>query len=355
MKELGGMMYDRSSRPGVEGQQWAKSRIEELEKKYPQEMEFWEYMKEYWVEKAHMWVVGFRNLKYCGQDTNAAIEGYHGFAKSILRYERSRMTGRRVDWCITALTEDVLDHYWFKDLCKENGFVDNKKLQDITVESILKAREIPDSDVTLPEVEGGFALVTSTEHRHLRYTVHNPDSEWGVCNCVWAQRGNMCKHHVKVLTMMNPDLAEGTIARYCGRMAGTVNGGLQQLLTPRRQTHVESQCHFTPSGDSATVPVTPNQTPQRCRTEDLPNTLYQQVTLLSEEVNGDSFLMEHLVAEFNLTLGRLRRMKAERREGTVHPVVGEPVFFTVNDGLGFKLGRRKDFLERSGPPVARRL
>ncbi|KAG0618725.1 hypothetical protein M758_4G088100 [Ceratodon purpureus] len=97
MKELGLMMYDRNSRPGVEGQEWAKSRIEDLEKKYPQEMEFWAYMKEYWVDKAHMWVVGFRNLKYCGQDTNAAIEGYHGFAKSILRSERSRMTGRRVD------------------------------------------------------------------------------------------------------------------------------------------------------------------------------------------------------------------------------------------------------------------
>lgn len=116
MKELGLMMYDRSSRPGEEGQQWARSRIEELEKKYPHEVDFQEYMREYWIDKSHMWVVGFRNLKYCGHDTNAAIEGYHGFAKSILRSKRSRMTGRRVDWCITALTKDNLDHYWYKDL-----------------------------------------------------------------------------------------------------------------------------------------------------------------------------------------------------------------------------------------------
>ena len=355
MKELGLMMYDRSSRPGEEGQHWAKSRIEELEKKYPQEVEFWDYMKEYWIEKAHMWVVGFRNLKYCGQDTNAAIEGYHGFAKSILRSERSRMTGRRVDWCITALTEDVLDHYWYKDLRKESGFIDNKKLQDITVESILKARKIPDSDVTLPEETGGFALVTSTTHRHMRYTVHNPDSEWAVCNCVWAQKGNMCKHHVKVLTMMNPDLAEGTIARYCGRMAGNINGGLKQLLTPRRQNNAEPVGAFTPCGDSAGVPVTPNITPRWRTVEDLPDMLSQQILLLSEEVNGDSVMMEHLVAEFNLTLGRLRRIKAERRDGTLHPMQGEPVFFPVDDGMGFKLARRKDFLERSGPSCARRL
>jgi hypothetical protein len=52
-----------------------------------------------------MWVVGYRNLPYAGQDTNAAIEGYHGFLKSMLKSERSRMVGRRVDWTITALTE----------------------------------------------------------------------------------------------------------------------------------------------------------------------------------------------------------------------------------------------------------
>ena len=190
-------------------------------------------MKEYWVEKTHMWVVGFRNLHYYGQDTNAAIEGYHGFAKSILKSKRSKMTGRRVDRCITALTEDVLDHYWYKDLRKEKGFVDNKKMQDKVVDSILKARLIPDTDVTLPLKEGDTAMVTLTTHRHMRYTVYNLGCEWGVCNFVWAQRGNMCKHHIKVVMMMHPDIAEGTIARYCGRMAGNVNGGLQQLLTPR--------------------------------------------------------------------------------------------------------------------------
>lgn len=41
--------------------------------------------------------VGYRNLPYAGQDKNAAIEGYHSFMKSILKSERSRMVGRRVD------------------------------------------------------------------------------------------------------------------------------------------------------------------------------------------------------------------------------------------------------------------
>jgi hypothetical protein len=312
-------------------------------------------MKEQWQEKAHMWVVGFRKLDYCGQDTNAAIEGYHGFAKSILKSERSRMTGRRVDWCITALTEDVLDHYWYKDLRKEKGFVDNKKMQDTVVDSILKARQIPDIDVTLPKTDGDTAFVTSTTHRHLRYTVHNPGSEWGVCNCVWEQRGNICKHHVKVVMMMHPDITEGTIARYCGRMAGNVNGGLHQLLTPRRILNPPQEEASTPIGEPSSYPVTPIHTPHRCNAVDLPDSLRLRVIELHKEVDGDSFLMEHLLAEFNQTLGRLRRLKAEKRDGTIYPMTGTPVFEAVNDGMGFKLARKKDFLERSGPPVARRL
>lgn len=164
LKELGMLMYDRSSPPGEEGKAWAQQRIEELAKKYPGGVHLWDYIRTQWIDKVHMWVVGFRNLSYCGQDTNAAIEGYHGFAKSILKSKRSIMTGRRMDWCIAALTEDVLDHNWYKDIRKEKGFVDNKKMQDCVVESILKARAIPDDDVTLPVIGGDTALVTSTEH-----------------------------------------------------------------------------------------------------------------------------------------------------------------------------------------------
>ena len=126
------------------------------------------------------------------------------------------MTGRSVDWCITALTEDVLDHYQYKDLRKEKGFVDNKKMQDCVVESILKARAIPDDDI---------------------YDV----------------------------------------------------------------------------------------------------------------------MMEHLVIEFNQTLGHIRRMKADIQFGGVHPMAGTPVFHPVVDGEGFKLGRRKDFLKRPWNLVSRRL
>jgi len=125
--------------------------------------------------------------------------------------------------------------------------------------------------------------------------------------------------------MMNPEIAEGTIARYCGRLAGNVNGGLQQLLTPRRE-------QSPPPSETVTPAIAPRPTPSRQRAMDLLETLQNQVILLVEEVAGDTIMMEHLVTEFNQTLGRLRRMKVEIQSGSVHPMVGSPVFHPVVDG-----------------------
>ena len=83
--------------------------------------------------------------------------------------------------------------------------------------------------------------------------------------------------------------------------------------------------------------------------------LIRQVIELSEEVHSDTIMMEHLVVEFNQTLDRIRKLKAEIKYGTVHPLAESPVLQIVDDGQGFKLRRKKDFLERSFNLVARRL
>jgi hypothetical protein len=50
-------------------------------------------MEENWLHKTHMWVVGFQNLPYIGQDTNATIESYHGTLKAQLKSRKSRLVG----------------------------------------------------------------------------------------------------------------------------------------------------------------------------------------------------------------------------------------------------------------------
>ena len=288
-----------------------------------------------------MWVVGFRNLPYAGQDTNAAIENYHGYMKSVLKAERSRMTGRRVDWCIYALTGDVLHHYRYSALRKRHGFVDNKKKQDIVVASLLKARDIPDSDVTLPDVSGGTAMVTSTTQRHIQYTVHNPDSDFGFCTCMHSQRGNICKHQVKVLQMLHPHLAEGKIARYCGTLHGTSLGGLSQLLTPAT-VGSPIQVH-SPCLASTLVRQIPMKAPV-----DLDKLLLHQASDILEFAAANPRLKEHLHSEFNRAMGKLKTVLANDRSGHVYGVTGTPVLHQVEDGMGMKLGRMKDFLEHRG-------
>ena len=351
LQELGSMMYDKTSPGDSKSATWASEKLQELSKKYPKHKDFWDYMIKQWQDKAHMWVVGYRNLPYAGQDTNAAIEGYHGFLKSILKSERSRMVGRRVDWTITALTEEVHDHFWYKGLRKETGFIDNKKMQDYAVTALIKARDIPDCDVTLNVMPGNYALVTSSKHPHIRYAVYNPGEEWAGCNCVWAQRGNICKHLVKVLLMLRPDIAEDRIARFCGRQAGTIVGGMKQLLAP------STPQHHPPFSANTTPILTPKRTPLRnsVPAKDLSNSLRQLVIDLSEEVMGDVVLIEHVLADLNQVIGRIRALKAEMKSGLVHPLVASPVLCTVNDGRGFSLIRDKDFLERRGNTEARRL
>jgi hypothetical protein len=58
-----------------------------------------------------MWVVGFRNLPYVGQNTNVVIENYCGTLKAQLKLGKSRLVGCRVDWCIHELVKDVFSQY----------------------------------------------------------------------------------------------------------------------------------------------------------------------------------------------------------------------------------------------------
>ena len=99
------MIHDKTSPNGFKSTTWAKDKLDELSKKYLEKIHSWDYMQKQWQSKAHMWVVGYQNLPYVGQDTNATSEGYPRFLESMLRSDRNRMVRRRVGWTVTALTE----------------------------------------------------------------------------------------------------------------------------------------------------------------------------------------------------------------------------------------------------------
>jgi hypothetical protein len=94
LRGLCAVMYDRTGPTGLAASDWALWKLQQLQFMHPAANEFWDYVREQWLPKVHMWVVGSRNLPYTGQDTNAAVESYHGYMKSVLKVEKSRMTGR---------------------------------------------------------------------------------------------------------------------------------------------------------------------------------------------------------------------------------------------------------------------
>lgn len=60
--------------------------------------------------------------------------------------------------------------------------------------------------------------------------VYNLDEEWATCDCSHVMKGNIYKHHMKVLKLMHLDLEEGKITRYGGSLKGIAIGWLHKML-----------------------------------------------------------------------------------------------------------------------------
>ena len=345
LKGLGRIMYDTKRPQGDEMGPWALRELNALMDCFPVVSNFWAYFIKQWGDKTHMWVVGHRNLPYAGQDTNAAIESYHSNLKATLRASKGRAHGRRLDWVIYELTGEILSHYWYQSMRKQHGFVPNLRQEQFVINSVLKAREIPDSCVTLPIADDGPALVTSKNNPSKLYSVYSPDCEWGCCDCVWALKGNICKHQIKVLMILHPSLAEGTITRYCGSLVGTTEGGRGNMLDPA--------VHF-PDDCAVTTPLCPTPTPLRPggsqSVTQSAQDLEKQARNLAEEfmnvATGDRFLLEHLTADLHVVRGKQQTLLAQISHGLVEPSQPDVHFRPNDDGNNMSLKRKRDFLDR---------
>ena len=344
LKGLGRIMYDTKCPPGDEMGPWAIRQMTALMDRFPVVDSFWAYFNKQWADKTPMWVVGHRNLPYAGQDTNAAIESYHSNLKATLRASKGRAHGRRLDWVIYELTGEILSHYWYQAMRKQHGFVPNLKQEQFVINAVLKAREIPDSCVTLPIADDRPALVTSKTNPTKLYSVYNPDCEWGCCNCAWALKGNICKHQVKVLMILHPSLAEGTITRYCGSLAGTTEGGRGNMLDP--VLHFPGDCT-----DSGPLCPTPSQVHPSCSQyltqsgQDIEKRVRNLTDEFMDAASGDSFLLKHLLADLHIVRGKQQTLLAQIKHGLVEPSQ-LVVHFQRNEDGDMSLKRRKDFLER---------
>ncbi len=84
-------------------------------------------------------------------------------------------------------------------MLKEAGFKQNLKVLGLVMNSLERARAIPDHHVRYCDEGNKNARVKSQSHEKLWYKLRNVDCEWACCECEWALKGNLCKHQIKVM------------------------------------------------------------------------------------------------------------------------------------------------------------
>jgi hypothetical protein len=133
-----------------------------------------------------------------------------------------------LDWLIFHLVENVITHYWYGVQCKFFVYVKHKKQECIVALVVLKAQDIPNSNVLLCPNGEDIAYVASINHTPKVWTIHSPSSKWPQCECPLAEQGIACKHVMKVFKMLHLNIHDGAIVRDMGTFHG-LNKGLPKI------------------------------------------------------------------------------------------------------------------------------
>ena len=147
--------------------------------------------------------------------------------------------------------------------------------------------------------------------------------------------------------ILHPDLAEGTITRYCGSLAGTCEGGRANMLDPVE--HFPEECDDTgPSSSAALALAGATGSRNTASVTAMETSVRNLATELMASATGDTFLLEHLLADFHIVRGKQQTLLAQMKHGLVEPSQVELHFTPNDDGSNMSLKRRKDFLQRQG-------
>ncbi|KAK4267766.1 hypothetical protein QN277_024503 [Acacia crassicarpa] len=179
--------------------QGTMSLIEDFMEDFVDESDFMDYFKATWYPRIGRWISALKTLPLASQETCAAIEFYHNQLKIRLLNEKNINVYQRADWLVNKLGTKVHSYFWLDEYTEKDDFArywKNEWASGLT--SWRKTLRIPDSDVVM---EDGCAKVIDQLDQDKVYVVWNPGSMFGICNCTWAQEGNLCEHILKVISI----------------------------------------------------------------------------------------------------------------------------------------------------------
>ncbi|KAK8487866.1 hypothetical protein V6N13_045991 [Hibiscus sabdariffa] len=160
-------------------------------------LDFMDYFKAVWYPRIGAWVSSLKTLPLASLETCAAMEFYHNQLKLRLLNEKDPAVYQRTDWLVDKLGTKVHSYFWLDEYSGKDDFARYWKDEWVSgLTSWRKALKIPDSDVA---IEGRFAKVTDELDRDIVYVVWNPGSQFGICDCSWAEMGYLCEHVLKVI------------------------------------------------------------------------------------------------------------------------------------------------------------
>ncbi|XVF73492.1 hypothetical protein PTKIN_Ptkin12aG0205600 [Pterospermum kingtungense] len=160
-------------------------------------LDFMEYFKAIWYPRLGSWISALVTLPLASLETCAAMEFYHNQLKLRLLNEKDPAVYQRTDWLVDKLGTKVHSYFWLDEYSAKDDFARYWKDEWVSgLTSWRKALKIPDSDVA---IEGRCAKVTDQLDRDRVYVVWNPGSQFGVCDCTWAEMGYLCEHVFKVI------------------------------------------------------------------------------------------------------------------------------------------------------------
>jgi len=116
-----------------------------------------------------MWVKGCGYFLHANQDTNNDVESYDSYLKTNFLSDQIKKCARRVDWLFYILLTIVEPYYWFKEILKKEGYLNNYKKEKQLESSIEKARRILDSDFKPHEIISNVYWVRSKTKPNKKY------------------------------------------------------------------------------------------------------------------------------------------------------------------------------------------
>ncbi|KAF6147702.1 hypothetical protein GIB67_003033 [Kingdonia uniflora] len=174
---------------------------------------FMDYFRAVWYPRIGIWSTALKTLPLASQETSAAMEYYHHQLKLRLINEKDSDVYQRMDWLVDKLWTKVLSSVWLDEYPRKDDFTRYRKDKWVTGPTPWRqALKIPDSDVVL---EGKRTKVVSQEDGEKAHVIWNPGSEFSLCDCSWAEMGNLCKHVIKVSQLSrNKGLAGSSISLF---------------------------------------------------------------------------------------------------------------------------------------------